>query len=218
MPRLSDSERERIIGEIGVGTNVREIANGHNVHVSTVYRLMNTFLQNGDVIDRQRSGRPPVTTPRQDRALQRQFRQDPFRTAASVARTNVGTHGRVISDRTVRRRLQSVGLFCRRPLKKPFLMAYHRRARMAWAQQHRAWRLRDFRRVLYTDEVRVCSQPDSGRIKIWRRVGTRSAEQNIMETDRWGGVNVMVLGGIGLNLVLGPVFFLISMMEIPEKV
>ena len=62
MPRLTDSERERIIGEIGVGTNVREVANRHNVHVSKVYRLMNKFVQNGDVIDRQRSGhhRPPA--------------------------------------------------------------------------------------------------------------------------------------------------------------
>ncbi len=73
MPRLSDSERERIIGEIGVGTNVREVANRHNVHVSTVYRLMNRFLQNGDVINRQRSGRPSVTTARQDNVFNVNF-------------------------------------------------------------------------------------------------------------------------------------------------
>ena len=151
MPRLSDSDRNRMIGEIRAGIKPSEVALRYNVHRSAVYRLMNKFTQDGDVVDRPRSGRPRVTDARQDRAMLMENRRNPFRSAAETARATIGHHGRHISDRTVRRRLHAVGLFSRRPLRKPFMMAYHRRFRLNWAQQRQAWTNVDFRRVLFTD-------------------------------------------------------------------
>ena len=63
MPRLSDSDRNRIIGEIRAGIKPSEVALRYNVHRSAVYRLMNKFTQDGDVVDRPRSGRPRVRRP-----------------------------------------------------------------------------------------------------------------------------------------------------------
>ena len=69
MPRLSDSDRNRIIGEIRAGIKPSEIALRYNIHRSSVYRLMNKFTQDGDVVDRPRSERPRITDARGDRAM-----------------------------------------------------------------------------------------------------------------------------------------------------
>lgn len=61
--------------------------------------------------------------------------------------------------------------------------------------------------MLFTDEVRICADPGSGRIRVWRTVGARYQEENFVERDRWGGVNIMVWGAISHNVRLGPVFF-----------
>ena len=120
MPRLSDSDRNRIIGEIRAGIKPSEVALRYNVHRSAVYRLMNKFTQDGDVVDRPRSGRPRVTDAREDRAMLMEHRRNPYRSAAETARVTIRHHGRRISDRTVRRRLHAVGLFFSPPTEKAF--------------------------------------------------------------------------------------------------
>ena len=89
MPRLSDSDRNRIIGEIRAGIKPSEIALRYNIHRSSVYRLMNKFTQDGDVVDRPRSGRPRITDARGDRAMLIENRRNPFRSAAETARPTI---------------------------------------------------------------------------------------------------------------------------------
>ena len=207
MPKLSTDLRNKIIGAIEAGDKPFDISVRYGCHISSIYRLMNKFLTTGSADDLPKSGRPKVTTPRQDRAIATVFRREPFSTAAEVARTTIGTHGRPLSEHTVRRRIHAVGRYCRRPVKKPFLMAHHRRNRLTWAQLHLNWRLRDWRTVIFSDECRVCVDPDSGRVRVWRRVGERYSEQNILERDLRGGIHVMIWGAIGLNIKVGPIFF-----------
>ena len=207
MPKLSVDLRNKILGAIEAGDKPTDISFRYGCHISSIYRLMNKFLVTGSADDLPRAGRPKVTNPRQDRAIATVFRREPFTTAAEVARATIGNHGGRVSERTVRRRIHGSGRYCRRPVKKPFLMAHHRRNRLNWAQLHINWRLAQWRRVLFSDECRVCVDPDSGRIRIWRRVGERYDEQNILEKDLRGGVHVMIWGAIGINTLLGPVFF-----------
>ena len=94
MPRMSDSDRNRIIGEIRAGIKPSEVALRYNLHRSAVYRLMNKFTQDGDVVDRPRSGRPRVTDAREDRAMLMEHRRNPYRSAAETARATIGHHGR----------------------------------------------------------------------------------------------------------------------------
>ena len=116
-------------------------------------------------------------------------------------------HGRPISDRTVRRPLAAAQLENRAPARRPALTLRHRRLRLAWANQHVNWRLREWRRVLFSDEKRFCVDHLDGRIRIWRRRGEWFAEANVMHNNRWGGVSGMVWGAVGLNQRVGPVFF-----------
>ena len=84
----------------------RAIARQLGYHHSVIRRLMQKHAKTNDVKDRARSGRPKVTSVREDRALLRHVR----------LRDNWNAHRRV-SISTVRNRLRVVGYKARRPLK-----------------------------------------------------------------------------------------------------
>ena len=88
--------------------DARQVARAFGVHFSTIYRLTDRFLQNNNDVDRPRSGRPRVTSQRQDRNIVRTHMRDRFLPATTTARQTVGTHNRPVSDTTVRRCLIAV--------------------------------------------------------------------------------------------------------------
>ncbi|KAK7088583.1 hypothetical protein V1264_022489 [Littorina saxatilis] len=208
MPRLNATDRERAIGQLTLGTPQYEVANAFGVHPSTIIRLWQRYLQTGSTNDLTRSGRPRVTTERENRAIYRQHVRDPFHTAAATAIDVAGNRNRPVSSRTVRRRLVDRGLHGRRPAKRaPVLTAHARLGRYQFAQQHLNCTWRQWQNILFTDESRFCVSNADGRIRIWRRDYQRYAPNNILEWDRWGGPSVMIWGGICLHEVLGPIIF-----------
>ena len=176
--------------------DARQVARAFGVHVSTIYRLTDRFLQNNNVVDRPRSGRPRVTSQRQDRNIVRTRMRDRFLPATTTARKTVGTHNRPVSDTTVRRRLIAVHLDCRRPYIGQRLTQRHRIARHNWAVLHRQWRNRQWQNIVFSDESRYCVDRADGRMRVWRRRGDRFTDAYVMERDSWGGPSVMLWGAI----------------------
>ena len=62
MPRLNTDSRQRALGNLEAGMDARQVAHAFGVHVSTIYCLTDRFLQNNNVVDRPRSGRPRMTS------------------------------------------------------------------------------------------------------------------------------------------------------------
>ncbi len=207
MTRLSAAQREQAIGRLQAGQRALVVANAYNVHVSTIHRLQQRYINTNSTADSDRSGRPRVTTPRQDRFINRQHLHDRFRTASMTARETIGTGQRPISDDTVRRRLAANNLRCRRPARGPVLTTRHRQARLQWATQHRHWRHQQWRSIVFSDESRYCVSNSDGRVRVWRRRGERYRDACVMERDPWGGQSIMVWGAIGLNQRIGPHLF-----------
>uniref|UniRef100_A0A3Q1HYK3 Transposase Tc1-like domain-containing protein n=1 Tax=Acanthochromis polyacanthus TaxID=80966 RepID=A0A3Q1HYK3_9TELE len=118
----------------------QHIARHFNFNITTIYRLQRRYNTTQSTDDLPRSGRPRVTTPRQDRHITRQDLRDPFLPASQTARATVGRHNQPISRDTVIRRLHSANLRCCRPARHPVLRPRHRQARLQWAQGHRNWR------------------------------------------------------------------------------
>lgn len=207
MPRLTRIQREQAIGRLHAGQRPRVIANDMHCSIRTIERLRERYNATTSTNDRPRSGRPRVTTARQDRHLHRQHLRDRFRTASESARQTIGTHQRPICAETVRRRLRTVNLSCRRPARGPILTVRHRRQRLQWAQQRQNWRHQQWRTVVFSDESRYCLSVADGRARVWRRRGERYTDGCVVERDAWGGQSIMVWGGIALNRKLGPVVF-----------
>lgn len=207
MPRLTPIERERAVGRLAAGQPPDVVANAFRCHISTIYRLQERIRLFGTTNDRPRSGRPRVTSQRQDRWICRHHLCDRYANATHTAQDTIGTHQRPVSERTVRRRLNNRALYSRRPAVRPILTRRHRQARLQWARQHVVWNWRQWQNILFTDESRYCVSHGDGRIRIWRRRGERFSDACITEVNPWGGPGVMIWGGIGLNERVGPVFF-----------
>ena len=128
MVRLSQLDRGRAIALILQGRSQQHCW----VHESTISRLVQRLRATGRLIDRPRSGRPRVTTQRQDRRIRRVHLRNRLRTAAETAREVIGTHGRRVCPRTVRNRLREFYLRPRRPYVGPNVTPRRRQRRMQW--------------------------------------------------------------------------------------
>ena len=186
MVRLSQLDRGRAIALILQGRSQRDVAQQFGVHESTISRLVQRLRATGRLThrpDRPRSGRPRVTTQRQDRRIRLRNR---LRTATETAREVIGTHGRRVCPRTVRNRLREFDL---RPYVGPNLTPRRRQRRMQWLCAHapNRFRLADWRRVMFSDESRFSLQRSDRRQRVYRRLGERYSDACVREVDRFGG-------------------------------
>ena len=107
VPRLSSLERGRAIGMmqgLQPAVPVQQVARLFNCTRATLLALRRRFTTLGTVEDRPRSGRPRVTTRRQDRAILLSHLRDRFRPTSRTGDVTIGFHGRSICGKTVRSR------------------------------------------------------------------------------------------------------------------
>lgn len=56
-----------------------------------------------------------------------------------------------------------------------------------WAQEHVTWKHDDWKRVLWSNETRVCLFGSDGLIRSWRKSGERLNKENLRPTVKHGG-------------------------------
>nr|CAH7761711.1 unnamed protein product [Callosobruchus chinensis] len=155
MPRneLSDFDRTLIIALWQEGLSRHQIANRLNVVRSTVSRTIRRYEKTGEVNSRPRTGRPTVSTRREDKNIAQLARRERSVTVPVLRSHFQRTFNRVISQQSVEEFWAS-GLRCGRPLRVRLLIARHRTARLQWARAHQGWLLPKWRNVLFSDEFR----------------------------------------------------------------
>ena len=159
MVRLTDVQRGRAIALLMQDQRQKQVANHFGVNVSTIERLVRRLRETGHLADRPRSGRPRVTSRRQDRTIRLAHLRNRHLTATETALNTVGTHNRQISPKTVGSRLREIGLRARRPYVGLPLTQARRLRRMALLTAPRLFPMRQWRRVLFTDESRFTLSP-----------------------------------------------------------
>ena len=112
MPRLSLRDRDHALGQLVAGWHADDVAADFGYHVSTIYRMLERHRVTGDDSDCRRSGRPRVTSVRQDRFIRLTHLRNRFQSAAVTLR---GLNNRRISIDTLSRRLRNAVLRDRRP-------------------------------------------------------------------------------------------------------
>jgi transposase len=191
-PQLSNAVRWQIIGMREAGMSLRQIVQGVDHHQSTVSRIVHKHRLTNDVKDRPRSRRSRITSRRENNALGRLVRRNLF--ANSTVLKRQWLPHRLLSARTVRNHLKSVGYRSRRHAKRCFLTQTHKAFRLQWCQTRRQWNLASWRKVHWSVESRFLLYVTDGRARIWRQPNTVYAECNIAETVSFGGGSVMVWG------------------------
>ena len=146
MPKhLTDFDRGQIIGIWREGFSHEHIARSLNIPRRRVSRTIQRFRETGNFSRRKGSGRPRLTTSRQDRLIVRLAKRDRKRSASS---TQTGLKERLahpITRRTINNRLTGAGYYARRPLRKPKLNNHHKRERLQWAKKYQSWQHRQWR-------------------------------------------------------------------------
>jgi transposase len=110
--RISEPQIWQIIGMHTTGMSFKAIGRQMGYHYTAVSRLVRKHTQTNNVKDLPRSGRPRVTSDRDDRALQRLVRR--IHSQPVPYSKQHWLPNRRLSTRTVRNRLKSVRLKSRR--------------------------------------------------------------------------------------------------------
>jgi transposase len=152
------------------GLSYREIADRVGISKSSVDRAIQLVKETGQYSSRKRSGRPPVTTKREDSAIRRVVQKNPFISSADI-KTEL-PHLQA-STRTIRRRLfVKFKLPSRRAARKPLLTQLQLKKRLAFCKKYKNWTVQQWRNVMFSDESTFC-QFGTHLYRVRRPVGMR---------------------------------------------
>ena len=191
MPRLTDEERTSIISEINAGKNIIDLSHQFNVRKQTIYNLRAKYAATGSVSNIPRSGRPRLSSAREDRHLVRICTQNPHSTSRGLTSVWPGVHA---SASTVRRRLRQGGLHGLIAPRKPALNPRHKKERLKFAREHQHWTSEMWASVIWTDETPIHLVTSIQQRYIWTRGGSTNCMALARPTQHSGGGRVMVWG------------------------
>lgn len=193
--QLSDFDRGRIVGLREAGLSFREIADRVHRSVCTVANCCRAYFQQHREHRARGTGRLRLTTEGQDRRLRQLAVRDRSATSRAIANQWFTEHGRLITMRTVYRRIRSFGLFSFRPHWVLPLTPEHRRQRLEWCRARQEWGA-EWNAIVFSDESRFCLGMHDGRARVRRYRGERRNPQFFMERHVNQVVGVMVWGAI----------------------
>lgn len=158
--------RAQAVALSSTGLTIREIARKLGISRTAVNQAIQKNTATGTFVDAARSGRPKVTTMRDDRTLKRLVQINPTvslpQLANSLARG--GTHA---STSTISRRLKALGLKSYKPAVKPKLTPTMAKKRLNFCKAHAHLIPDDWDKVMWSDETTI--EQFGSRIKHIRR-------------------------------------------------
>ena len=126
-----------------------DIAKHLDVSKSAVTRALQRNKETGTLKDRKRTGRPKVTSRRQDMLIGRYVKKNPFASSKEI-KTNLNLN---VSRRLIRHRLSTDMKFkTRKPLKKPLITPKQAKKRLEFCKKYENWSDEHWKTVMFSDE------------------------------------------------------------------
>lgn len=197
--QVSSEIRGAILALSEAGLSVRQIATQLTKPKSTVQSVLKQYKDTGSLKVKERSGRPRVTTKREDSLLVLNSKKNRKKPATVLTSELNDSRDSNVSLTTVKRRLRSAGLFGRIAAKKPYLKPINQLKRLKWAKAHKDWTKEQWKKVLFTDESKFEIFGSKRRSYVRRMPGERMSMECIQPTVKHGGGSVMVWGCFGGN-------------------
>ena len=138
---------------------------------------MKKTREHGTLADLRRSGRPRITSAKEDRLIVRQVRTDNRQSARQVSEA-VAEAGVNVSSKTVLRRLKEDGFVSRLLQAKPPLKPHIMAARFAFARKYRKMPLSFWEKVIFSDESKFELITNRRRERLFRKKGEAYAPGN----------------------------------------
>lgn len=115
---MTEALKWQIIGMHRCSKSHREIAATLTVSKTCVTNTIKKFQEEGEVVDKQRSGRPRVTSLREDRIIARVAKKNRKAALPVIMREFEDSTNKKVSKMTISRSLGEIGLKSYVPLKK----------------------------------------------------------------------------------------------------
>ena len=146
------------------------------VSKTAVHNAITKYQNKGIFTDRKRSGRPKVTSRREDRLMHKMVTRSPMSFSKKIQAKLINT-GTVVSTKTIQRRLSlKFELKSCKPARKPRLTEALRKKRLDFAKRHADWNTGIWKRVLFSDESSA-SQFSVRKNRVWRPAEARHEEK-----------------------------------------
>ncbi|GFW40227.1 transposable element Tcb1 transposase [Trichonephila clavipes] len=88
-------------------------------------------------------------------------------------------------DRTVRGRLLEIGLRGCKACPKPLLTEFKRKRRLTWARGHSLWTIKDWEKIIFSDESQFCISGNQSRAYVRRRTHEEFSPQCLKPTVKY---------------------------------
>lgn len=198
---LSEAQRALILDKrLNQKNSYVDIAKEVGCSHSTCIYVVKRYMATGSLLDAPKTGRPRVTTTRDDRTIVQMSEKDRKLTAVDIKKQ---FKVRNVSISTVQRRLSDHGLFGRIGRNKQFINDAHRKARLAYAIEHKDWTIADWSKVVFSDESMFNRFGSDGPVYVRRRSGEEFDPRCLKPKMQNRGVRQMVWGCFSINGV-GP--------------
>ena len=191
MKKISKNTENSIISLLDRGLSSCQIAVQLGISHSTVMRECARFRPNKE---KQKGGRPAKLTTVDKQNIIRNITSGKADTAVGLVRDLGGSAGIRVSSETVRRTLKDAGLKAITKKKKPYLLPRHIRQRLEFALRHQHWTVKDWKRVIWSDETKVNRLGSDGRKWVWKKPGSELTNKDIQGTMKFGGGSLMFWG------------------------
>lgn len=143
------------------GYNCTQIAAKVGCSRSAVSRNLLKLKETGTMNNKVRTGRPRISSERDDKVLRRLCMKNRFLTSKQLLAEWQSSTGTTASSSIVRRRLCGMGFRSCKAKQKPILSVQMRRKRLSWAKAHVNWTDEQWGQVIFSDESRFCTISDA---------------------------------------------------------
>jgi len=196
MPKGLKTNREQLRVSVHTlhegGKTWREIGLQCGKTKDSVRKIFYRVSKNKSFKDKPRSGRPQKLGERESRILTRILANSDQKTAEAVRKQASVHHNIFVSKDTVRRCLNKSGYVARVKRKKPILTNRHKKARLNWAKEKRAWTVEQWQNVVWSDETAL-TLVQEGREYTWLKKGEDILDDKFVQgTKKFGGGKLMI--------------------------
>lgn len=210
--QISGERRNDIINDYLNRICKKTIAEKYSLSISTICKTISRYESTGSNDDKPRSGRPKVTSARQDAMMVREIKKNSRITAANLSQMVAEVSSIPVSPSTIRRRLHEKDFHGRRPRKVPGLSKKNIQKRYLFALEHKNHDTQYWNSVIWSDESKFDTRNDNCRRLIWRQPGKELQKGVTCHSFKSGNLTQMVWGCFKGHK-LGPLHFIDGIMD-----
>ena len=194
--QLTPRKKAAVLELRKVGLSHRKIARQLNFSNTAISNFINRVELTSDLNRKVGTGKGNrKSTEDDDDVLEQLSLQDRFRTANELRADWRKSTGVDVSKHTVNRRLLLLDLPAMKPRRKPLLGEAQCQRRLAFATRYHHWNLREWKRVIFSDETWMELFSHQGKQYVRRRQGEEFQPECMVKTIKhpakvmcWGGI------------------------------